>query len=344
MGAAADVGTCAETDVDTDTRAQTDVDTNVRAQTDVDTDTRAQTGADTGPGAEKDARGLIAERVIAWFDANARDLPWRRPGFSAWGTLVSEFMLQQTPVARVIPRLEEWLDRWPTPAALAAEPAGEAVRAWQNLGYPRRALRLHACAVTIAERHGGEVPEDIEALLELPGVGDYTARAVAAFAYGHRHPVVDTNIRRVIARAVAGQAEPSPPHAKRDHAAMSALLPNDERTAQRFNAGMMELGAVVCTARSPLCDRCPVADDCAWHLAGRPAYDGPRRPVQKRYEGSDRQARGRVLRLLREARHPLSDAELARGAVDAGQHERALAGLIADGLVISTPEGFTLPT
>jgi A/G-specific adenine glycosylase len=144
----------------------------------------------------------IVPAVNTWFRANGRDLPWRRPGFSAWGTLVSEFMLQQTPVARVIPRLELWLTRWPTPADLANVPSGEAVRAWDRLGYPRRALNLHAAAVAITERHAGVVPQDVGDLLALPGVGDYTARAVAVFAYGHRHPVVDTNVRRVIARAV----------------------------------------------------------------------------------------------------------------------------------------------
>ena len=145
-----------------------------------------------------------------WFAANGRDLPWRRPGFTAWGTLVSEFMLQQTPVVRVVPRLEEWLERWPTPADLAASPSGDAVRAWDRLGYPRRALNLHAAAVAITERHGGVVPHDVDELLALPGVGDYTARAVAVFAFGHRHPVVDVNIRRVIARAVHGNGEPGP--------------------------------------------------------------------------------------------------------------------------------------
>ncbi|MBN9632659.1 MAG: A/G-specific adenine glycosylase, partial [Actinobacteria bacterium] len=179
----------------------------------------------------------FATAVVDWYHANRRDLPWRRDGFTPWGTLVSEFMLQQTPVSRVIPRLEEWLTRWPTPADLAAVPPGEAVRAWQSLGYPRRALWLHAAAVAITERHGGVVPDDVEALLALPGIGDYTARAVAVFAYGARHPVVDTNIRRVIARAVDGQGEPSPPSARRDLAAMSALLPRELPAAAAFNAG-----------------------------------------------------------------------------------------------------------
>ena len=169
----------------------------------------------------------LATPLIAWYRGAARDLPWRRPGFGAWGILVSEFMLQQTPVARVIPLLEAWLDRWPTPAALAADPPAEAVRQWANLGYPRRALWLHRAAAEIRDRHDGVVPRDVEALLALTGIGDYTARAVAVFAYGDRHPVVDTNTRRVLARALEGRSQPAPP-SKRDLAAMAGLLPADD--------------------------------------------------------------------------------------------------------------------
>ena len=284
----------------------------------------------------------FAGTVVDWYHANRRDLPWRRDGFAAWGTLVSEFMLQQTPVSRVIPRLEEWLTRWPTPAALAAVPPGEAVRAWQSLGYPRRALWLHAAAVAITEQHDGVVPEDVDALLALPGIGDYTARAVAVFAYGNRHPVVDTNIRRVIARAIDGQAEPGPP-GKRDLAAMEALLPEDRPAAAAFNAGMMELGAIVCVARSPRCDECPVASRCAWRQAGYPAYDGPKKAVQKRYEGSDRQVRGRILAELRASHIPVTAAELETVWPDAAQRDRALAGLLADGLAVAAEGGYTLP-
>ena len=197
--------------------------------------------------------------LIAWYRAEARDLPWRRPGFGAWGTLVSEFMLQQTPVKRVIPHLEAWLARWPTPADLAGDAPAEAVRQWANLGYPRRALWLHRAAVEIRDRHDGVVPRDVADLLALTGIGDYTARAVAVFAYGDRHPVVDTNTRRVLARALAGRAQPGPP-AKRDLATMTALLPDDVADAATVNAATMELGAVVCTARAPKCERCPIAD------------------------------------------------------------------------------------
>jgi A/G-specific adenine glycosylase len=285
----------------------------------------------------------FAETVVDWYHANRRDLPWRRDGFTAWGTLVSEFMLQQTPVTRVIPRLEEWLERWPTPADLAAVPPGEAVRAWQSLGYPRRALWLHAAAVAITDKHGGIVPGDVTELLALPGIGDYTARAVAVFAYGERHPVVDTNIRRVIARAVDGQAEPAPPSARRDLAAMEALLPPERPAAAAFNAGMMELGAIVCVARSPRCDDCPLRDRCAWRAAGYPAYDGPRKAVQKKYEGSDRQVRGRILAELRASHIPVTAGELEGVWPDAAQRDRALAGLLADGLAVRAQGGYTLP-
>jgi A/G-specific adenine glycosylase len=282
--------------------------------------------------------------VNEWFTRNKRDLPWRADGFPAWGILVSEIMLQQTPVVRVVPRLEAWLARWPTPAALAASPAGDAVRAWERLGYPRRALNLHAAAVAITERHGGVVPSEVDELLELPGVGQYTARAVAAFAFGKRVPVVDTNVRRVLARAIDGDGEAGPASTTRDLAAMSAQLPAGEADARTFNAAVMELGAVVCTARSPHCEVCPIARQCAWRGAGYPAYDGARRPVQKKYEGSDRQVRGLILAALRQRNDALPALELAGLWADPLQRGRALDGLLADGLVVGSPEdGYALP-
>ncbi len=163
--------------------------------------------------------------LIDWFAASARDLPWRRPDCTAWGVLVSEIMLQQTPVARVEPIWHEWLARWPTPAALAAASQGEVLRAWGKLGYPRRALRLHEAATAIAAEHGDVVPSDVDTLLSLPGIGAYTARAVAAFAYRRRCPVVDTNVRRVIARAVHGAGDAGPPSTARDMADVEAILP-----------------------------------------------------------------------------------------------------------------------
>ncbi len=285
----------------------------------------------------------IAEDVGAWFLAHRRDLPWRRPDYGAWGILVSEIMLQQTPVARVIPRIQEWLERWPSPADLAASPPGDAVRAWERLGYPRRALNLHAAAVLITERHGGEVPSDVTELLALPGIGDYTARAVASFAYGLRHPVVDTNVRRVLARAVAGQGEAGPPSTRRDLAAMEEILPVDPEAARLTNAAVMELGAIVCTARAPRCHECPLADTCRWRAEGYPAYEGPRAAVQKKFEGSDRQVRGLILAELRASEIPVTAREIESIWPDAAQRDRALRGLLTDGLVVAVADGFELP-
>lgn len=281
--------------------------------------------------------------VVAWYRANARDLPWRRPGFSAWGVLVSEFMLQQTPVARVKPRLREWLQRWPAPSSLAAEPPGEAVRAWGNLGYPRRALWLHRAATQIAEHHGDTVPHDLHSLLALTGIGDYTARAVASFAWGERHPVVDTNTRRVLARAVMGVGEAGPPSTRRDLALMSELLPDDDPGAREFNAAAMELGALVCTAHRPRCPQCPIRDRCAWARAGFPEYTGPRKPVQKAYAGSDRHARGVIMAALREADAAIPTADLIALWEDRDQAERALRTLRRDRLVVEEDGTYSLP-
>ena len=293
---------------------------------------------------DAERRASIPPLVIAWFADNARDLPWRRAGFSAWGTLVSEIMLQQTPVARVIPRLEQWLARWPTPDALAADSPAEAVRAWDRLGYPRRALALHAAAVAISERHGGIVPDEVDALLALPGIGDYTARAVAAFAYGQRAPVVDVNTRRVIARAVNGLGEAGPARTRIDLDAMQQLLPSNPAEARQFNAGAMELGQTVCTARAPRCGSCPIAELCAWRASGYPEYDGPAAPRQARFEGSDRQVRGLIMRELRHSDTPVP-ADVVEGLwPDSVQRERALAGLLADGLALGDGDkGYQLP-
>jgi A/G-specific adenine glycosylase len=282
--------------------------------------------------------------VLTWYEASARDLPWRRPEASAWAVLVSEFMLQQTPVARVLPVYTEWLARWPTPPDLAAVAPGEAVRAWGRLGYPRRALRLHAAATAIAKTHGGVVPADVDTLLALPGVGEYTARAVAAFAFGQRVPVVDTNVRRVVARVELGQADPGPPSTRRDLAATAALLPDGAAVAARFSVALMELGALVCTARTPQCSACPVTQHCTWLRAGQPPHTGPVRRAQ-RFEGTDRQVRGRLMALVRAADSPVPRAELDLAWADVAQRERALHSLVVDGLLEPVAdERFALPS
>ncbi|TVT56136.1 A/G-specific adenine glycosylase, partial [Amycolatopsis rhizosphaerae] len=267
---------------------------------------------------------IDAEIMIDWFGRARRDLPWRRADCTGWGVLVSEIMLQQTPVARVEPIWREWLDRWPVPSALAASSQGEVLRAWGKLGYPRRALRLHAAATVIATEHGDVVPADVDTLLTLPGIGAYTARAVAAFAYAKRAPVVDTNVRRVVARAVHGEAEAGPPSTTRDLADVEAMLPAAEAEAARFSAALMELGALVCTARAPRCADCPVYDRCAWQRAGRPAYTGPVKATQ-RYAGTDRQIRGLLLDVLRGTPEPVwKDSLDVVWPEDPGRRDRCL--------------------
>ena len=283
----------------------------------------------------------LVDVVTEWYAGAARDLPWRRPGTSAWAVLVSEVMLQQTPVARVLPAYDAWLQRWPTPAALATDEPGEAVRMWGRLGYPRRALRLHAAAVAIVERHGGELPRTVTELLALPGVGDYTARAIAAFAHRQRQPVVDTNVRRVVARAVEGVADAAV--TRRDLATVEALLPADGEAAAVGSVALMELGALVCTARTPRCERCPIAARCRWLALGRPELDvAVRRP--QGYAGTDRQVRGRLLAVLRDADGPVAADLLAQVWDEPVQRARALDGLVADGLVDPLPDGrYALP-
>lgn len=275
---------------------------------------------------------LLHRRVLDWYAGNARDLPWRRPGVSAYAVLVSEMMLQQTPVVRVLPVYGSWLERWPTVGDLAAASSGDAVRAWGRLGYPRRALRLHAAVRAMVERHAGQVPDDIDALRALPGIGDYTAAAVASFAHRQRHPVLDTNVRRVLARMVDGEALAPPSVRACERATAAELLPAEPERAAMWGVAVMELGALVCTAGTPRCAACPLADVCRWRRRGAPAYDGPPRPVQ-RWNGTDRQCRGRLLAVLRDAARPVPRGALDAAWPDRPQRERALEGLVADGLV-----------
>ncbi|MFW0795162.1 A/G-specific adenine glycosylase [Gordonia sp. CPCC 205515] len=280
--------------------------------------------------------------LLGWFDVHERDLPWREPGLSGWQILISEIMLQQTPVARVTGPWREWVTRWPVPSAMAAASQGEVLRAWGKLGYPRRALRLHECATVLAERFDDRVPDDVATMLTLPGIGDYTARAVACFAYGQSVPVVDTNVRRVIARAVHGREQPGNP-SRFDLDDANELLPKDRKgrlapSAPRFSAALMELGALVCTARNPRCDDCPLSD-CTWIRLGRPAHTGPPRKVQK-FAGTDRQVRGLLLDVLRGTEHPVDRSRLDTvWTTDITQRNRALDSLLVDGLVELTTDG-----
>ncbi|MEE3853169.1 A/G-specific adenine glycosylase [Gordonia sp. LSe1-13] len=280
--------------------------------------------------------------LLGWFDLHERDLPWREPGLSGWQILISEIMLQQTPVSRVVQPWQEWVRRWPVPSAMAAASPGEVLRAWGKLGYPRRALRLHECATVLARDHGDRVPDDVDVMLTLPGIGDYTARAIACFAYGQPVPVVDTNVRRVIARAVHGREHPGNP-SRRDLVDAIDLLPHDpsgdpSASAPRFSAALMELGALVCTARNPKCDVCPLPD-CTWVRLGRPAHTGPPRKVQK-FAGTDRQVRGLLLDVLRGTDRPVERPRLDQvWTTDTAQRDRALDSLLVDGLVEVTDDG-----
>ena len=281
--------------------------------------------------------------MLEWYDVHARELPWREPDTSPWGVMVSEFMLQQTPVSRVLPVYEQWMLAWPAPADLAAASTGDAVRAWGRLGYPRRALRLHQAASAIVREHGGEVPSSHADLRALPGVGDYTAAAVASFAFGQRHVVLDTNVRRVLARVVRGEEHPPSGLTRAEREAAGELLPEDDTTAAAWAVAVMELGALVCTASRPRCTDCPVVDRCAWVAAGRPPYDGPPRRGQT-YAGTDRQCRGRLLAVLRDAEGPVHRSRLDVVWGEDAQRARCLAGLVDDGLVARLSEHtFALP-
>jgi A/G-specific adenine glycosylase len=284
------------------------------------------------------------EPLLAWYARSARDLPWRGPAATPWSVLVSEFMLQQTPVARVIPAHGRWLGRWPVPAALAAEPPAEAIREWGRLGYPRRALRLHETARILTARHDGMVPASVAALRALPGVGSYTAAAVATFAFGQRHAVLDTNVRRVLARLANGVPwPPGPATSAAETRLAESLLPDEPAVAARWSVALMELGALVCTATAPRCGECPLASRCAWLAAGRPAAASKARQSQ-RYEGTDRQCRGRVLAVLRNTQTPVPRRDFDAVWPDQAQLARALGALVSDGLVEALPQdGYALP-
>ena len=285
----------------------------------------------------------LHERVLDWYADHARDLPWRRPDCSPWGVFVSEVMAQQTPLSRVEPAWVSWMDRWPTPAGLAADSPGEAVRAWGRLGYPRRALRRHEAATVMVQRFDGEVPHLEDDLLTLPGVGAYTAAAVAAFAFGSRAVVLDTNVRRVQARVITGREYPAPSLTRVEQAVAADLLPDGDDEAATWNVAVMELGALICTARSPKCEPCPVLDLCRWVADGRPAHSGPPRRGQA-WVGTDRQVRGEILQRLRDSPGPVAASALRNCGPDSAQVERALAALIQDGLVEPAGgETFALP-
>jgi A/G-specific adenine glycosylase len=271
----------------------------------------------------------LQRSVSAWAPQGWRELPWRRTR-DPWAVLVSELMLQQTQAARVAPKWQAFMARWPTPPSCAAAPSSEVVRAWAGLGYNRRALNLHRCAVTVTSAHGGELPDDLIALQSLPGVGPYTARAVLAFAFGRDVGVVDTNVARVVRRAVGGDR---PLQEVADD-----LVPPGEGWA--WNQALLDLGATVCTARRPRCTVCPIAGACAWRRRGG-ADPVQRRPAPPRFEGSDRQARGRLLEALRAG--PVRDLAGACGVgADDGRAARIADGLVSEGFAVWARGALTL--
>lgn len=273
----------------------------------------------------------VIEAICAWFDANGRDLPWRRPGTSAWGVLVSEVMSQQTPMSRVIGPWHEWMNRWPTPDDLAEEDSGEAVAAWGRLGYPRRALRLHSCAVAIATEHDGVVPNSYDELVALPGIGDYTASAVVSFAFGGRATVLDTNVRRLIARAESGIANCPTSVTRAERVVADALVPDEDVRAAKWAVAPMELGALVCTARSPQCEVCPIRDSCRWVIDGKPD-NAPARRGQP-WKGTDRQCRGVIMDVVRNSPRGVKVQMALSAWPEPDQASRCLESLLDDGLV-----------
>jgi A/G-specific adenine glycosylase len=279
----------------------------------------------------------LHQPVLTWYKENKRDLPWRDS--DPWGVLVSEIMLQQTPVARVLPIYIQWMKRWPTAASLAQATPAEVITAWGRLGYPRRALRLHECAKVITTQHNGVVPSSEIELRKLPGVGEYTSAALIAFAFGGRSLVLDINIRRLFSRVIDGVETPKAAPTKSERVEREKLIP--EKSAEIWAAATMELGAVICTAKKPKCGVCPLADQCKWRNLDFPLSDQPKRT--QTWHGTDRQCRGVIVQALRE-NSALSKKEITLLWDVPSQVEKALLTLIEDGLVVSIPgQRFSLP-
>ena len=267
----------------------------------------------------------IQQSILTWYEAHRRSLPWRDSD-DPYAVLVSEIMLQQTQVARVVPAFEAFLERFPDLATLAAAPRSDVLQAWRGLGYNRRAVALHRAAREVATRFGGSIPADLDGLRSLPGVGEYTARAILAFAFGHDSAPVDTNIRRVVSRSIAG----APVTGKALQAAADAAVPQGQ--GRNWSAALMDLGARYCSSR-PACDHCPVASYCAWVGAGGSDPAAATDPArQSRFAGSTRYHRGRLLDALRDGAVALPVVAAAAQLDDADAAASLVAGLVRDGL------------
>jgi A/G-specific adenine glycosylase len=252
----------------------------------------------------------MRRRILSWFRRNGRDLPWRRTA-DPWRILVSEVMLQQTQVERVVPKYSAFIARWPTPSSLAASPLSAALRAWSGLGYNRRAANLWKAARIMADEQGGRVPASLAGLEALPGIGRYTARAVAAFARNESVAACDTNIRRVMTRFFFGGEFADAPEGSDLEAMLAAAVPAGR--SRDWHGALMDFGSAVCVSRAPACAACPLAGPCRAapdFLAGKTVVRRPARP-QAKFEGSRRQVRGLVLKALSEVRGGLSTAALA---------------------------------
>ncbi|MFD0704283.1 A/G-specific adenine glycosylase [Alloscardovia venturai] len=285
------------------------------------------------------------DALAPWWADHARDFPWRFGRTDAWGVLLSEVMSQQTPMTRVLPYWQSWMAVWSSPDKLAEATAAEVISAWGTLGYPRRALRLRECAQEIVARFGGRVPDTYEELVSLPGIGDYTACAVMAFAYGKRVPVVDTNIRRVLSRAIGGAESLGGAANASERKLAENALPRDARMSVIWNQATMELGATVCTAKSPACDECPLRSECKFAQAGWPGLGQKRTRPRQTFTGTNRQVRGKILKALRHAdEHHLSYDEISQVWADSVQLDACIASLDEDGLIeIREDHSLTLP-
>lgn len=279
----------------------------------------------------------LEKPIVDWFKKNKRDLPWRNT--TPWGVMVSEYMLQQTPVNRVLPVWHEWMHRWPTPADLAKATPAQVITAWGRLGYPRRALRLHTASQIIAKEFNNEVPSDEIALQLLPGIGQYTAAAIAAFAFEQRTLVMDINIRRVLIRIIDGNEHPKPVPTSHEKVARGTLVPT--KNAHVWAAAVMELGALICTSRNPTCQKCPVLSQCNWRKNGYPKTDLIRKSQD--WHGTDRKCRGIILQALRE-NESLTENAIKKLWPEVSQVEKALETLLEDQLIQSIPRNrYRLP-
>lgn len=260
----------------------------------------------SGTGSSESAEGFssaeletMKQELFAWWDENARDLPWRNGRTTPWGILVSEVMSQQTQMSRVVQYWNNWMGVWPDAASLAEASAAEVITAWGRLGYPRRALRLQECAKVVAEQYRNELPKTYDELVALPGIGDYTASAVMSFAFGRRIAVLDTNVRRVLWRTFKGEESFGGATKPEERRLANAVLPQDARESVIWNEALIELGALVCTAKNPKIDEDPWASYSRFYAAGCPGMGQKRTRPRQSFKGTNRQVRGIILNALR---------------------------------------------